>query len=593
MLLVNQLVADVYSPSDVKLGTVTDLISADVVRLIDGVGNFTLSASATDENSVRLLVVGNRVRVRSQQEGALRLVGGGIINSVKMRESEGNVSLVVSGPDFLQDLVVKSVLLNRSYDNQPVATIFSNLIALVPGWTAVTETGLGNQTSRFDGASVFKASLRLAEEIGAHIRSRSDGVVELGYFGQDSGLRVVNLRGVVAETEDNDDLLILSSIAEEATSDQIVDWVIPIGAGTGSSALTLKASTRTSPYPIQTMIGPDGSTLYYISSAENLGVSRQRVITFKQIGPIANSVLAKQLAANALYDAAVAWLDQNNKKLVTYQIGIKRAKSIPNPGDKVRLTYRGKARDKDNQFFSRIDVDDYFWVMRVQERFSPSGSSLDLTICNIDMMNRDISDVMVGAIESIQSEKVSVQTFPFGFQDSSERVIQGGSSPAEAQYRAAVFSLLIPDIFTDVISVKLRVLTRPLYSMTDTGAIIIPSVPYSTASLYQYAVYSSPNYPSDIKLSIDGVDVTTALGGPWNPSGGNSPIDISLDITNYIVQAVGGIYQNHQLVFTAGYKTGETTVSTSHPSQIANSSNGVIEAKILFLGTARSIVPAP
>lgn len=593
MLLANQLIADVFNPVDTKIGTVTDLIAASIVKMVDGVGNFSLNFSGANKDALGLLVNGNRVRIYAQQSSGLRLIGGGIINSVKISESGGSSQLIASGPDFLQDLVVKSVLLNRAYDNIPVSEIADDLITLVPGWTASTETGLGNQTARFDGASVFKSILRLAEELGAHIRSWEDNIIEVGFFGADTGLRVINMKGTPTEAEDNKDVLIIDSISKENVSDQVIDWIIPIGAGTGSTALTLKNSTRTSPYPIQTMVGPDGSDLYYITSAASLSAARQRVITFKQIGPIANSDSAKELAANALYDASVAWLNQNNQELESFLVTCKRAEQVPIPGDKIRLTYKGKIRDSKGRLFSRINVDDYYWVMRVEEKFTTSGSSISMNITNIDKMNRDMADVLVGALESIQAEKTSVQTFPFGFQDSSERVIQGAASPSDAQYKPAIFSLLIPSIFTDVISVQLRVLTRPLYSMTDVGPMIVPSVPYSSALGYQYAVYPSSNYPSDITLTIDGVDVTSALGGPWNPGGGNSPVDVSLDITSYIVNAVGGLYQNHQLVFAAGYKTGETKVSTSHPSQIANSSNGIVEAKILFLGTARAVIPAP
>lgn len=593
MILVNQLIANVYNAVDVKIGTVTDLINVSIVKMVDGVGNFNLTFSGTDKDAMALLVADNRVRIYAQQSSGLRLIGGGIINSVKIQETGGSTSLVASGPDFLQDLVVKSVLLNRAYNNLPVSDIADDLITLVPGWTAVTEEGLGNQTARFDGASVFKSILRLAEELGAHLRSWQDNIVEVGFFGQDTGLRVINLKGVPTETEDNKDILILDSISQENSSDQVIDWVMPIGAGTGSTALTLKKSTRTSPYPIQSMVGPDGATLYYISSAGSPSSAKQRVITFKQIGPIANSDSAKILAANALYDAAVAWLNQNNQQQITYDISCKNAEQVPNPGDKIRLTYKGKVRDRHGRLFSRIDVDDYFWVMRVEEKFTAAGSSVSMTITNIDKVKRDVTDVVVGALESIQAAQVSVQTFPFGFQDSSERVIQGAASPSDAQYKPALFSLLIPNIFTDVISVQLRVLTRPLYSMTDVGAIIVPSVPYATANDYTYAVYPAPNYPSDITLTIDGVDVTSALGGPWNPGGGNSPVDVNLDITQYIINAPGGLYQNHQLIFAAGYKTGETRVSTAHPSRIANSSNGIVEAKILFLGTARAVIPSP
>jgi hypothetical protein len=46
-----------------------------------------------------------------------------------------------------------------------------------------------------------------------------------------------------------------------------------------------------------------------------------------------------------------------------------------------------------------------------------------------------------------------------------------------------------------------------------------------------YGIYSS-GYPTAVSITIDGVDVTSALGGPWNPSVGD-PNELDMDITNY------------------------------------------------------------
>lgn len=46
-----------------------------------------------------------------------------------------------------------------------------------------------------------------------------------------------------------------------------------------------------------------------------------------------------------------------------------------------------------------------------------------------------------------------------------------------------------------------------------------------------YGIYSS-GYPANVSMTIDGVDVTTALGGPWNPNV-STPSFVDLDITQY------------------------------------------------------------
>lgn len=73
-----------------------------------------------------------------------------------------------------------------------------------------------------------------------------------------------------------------------------------------------------------------------------------------------------------------------------------------------------------------------------------------------------------------------------------------------------------------------------------------------------YGLYADTNYPQGISLSIDSVDVTAALGGPWAPS--NAGIDIELDITDYLVNASGGLRQNHTLKFEATGGQGEVVM---------------------------------
>lgn len=50
-----------------------------------------------------------------------------------------------------------------------------------------------------------------------------------------------------------------------------------------------------------------------------------------------------------------------------------------------------------------------------------------------------------------------------------------------------------------------------------------------------YGIYSS-GYPTAVSITIDGVDVTSALGGPWSPSA-LDPNELDMDITNYTASA--------------------------------------------------------
>lgn len=588
--------ADVYNALDVKQGTVYTVINPTITKALDDIGSLTFSAPATDETALTLLTNEARARLYIEHDGETRELGRGVIRKKTATMNSGGYTLNFDCVGSLDALNRKNVLLGRSYTNTAISSIASSLISLVSGWSVGVDSGLGNQTARYDGVSVFKALLRTASEKGLHIREGLlSNTVDLGAFGDDSGILAVAPGHNSNELLGNNAIVLIDTIVQETDSRDVVNWIISIGAGEGSAALTLKNATATS-YPIQTMTAPDGSILYYIADTSSITTYGQieKIVSFKDIGPVSNSDLAKTYAANALYDASVAWLLRNKDALVTYRLTVRKPRTVLRPGQKLTLTYKGYVEtDNGGGELVPVSVDNQpFWIMKMVERVSDSGDVLDLTISSVDRYAMDSTKIIVDAIESMAARNVGVQTFPFGFQDSSERIIQG-NAPASTPVKDAVFGLRISDLFVDVTRVYLNFITRPLYSTTDIGAIIIPSTPFSTAADYFYAAYEGSNYPCDISLYIDGVDVSVALGGTWNPGGGNSPVDVTLDITTYIIHAAGGLYQNHSIVFKAGNKAAESRVSTSHPSSSQPASNGVIEAKILYFGTGRATLPTP
>jgi hypothetical protein len=290
----------------------------------------------------------------------------------------------------------------------------------------------------------------------------------------------------------------------------------------------------------------------------------------------------------------MAYLDRAKQALVTYKLSAKNVRADIRPGHMLPVDYTGRIEIQDetrssNPRLTYLSVDKDMWVMKVTRKISDGQITHDFEVATVDRYEMDSTRIVVSLMEAMQAKNISVQTFPFGFQDSSERAIQG-NAPLTTPFRDAVFGLQVPDIFTDVVRVNLHVITRPLYTTADVGIYTVPSVPYSSALSYSYRVYENNQYPSDVSLFIDGIDRTTELGGPWNPSAGNSAIDVTLDITAYIVEAAGGLYQDHSLIFKAGPKTAETRVSSSHLSDVVSSaSSGMIECKILFFGTARGI----
>jgi hypothetical protein len=76
--------------------------------------------------------------------------------------------------------------------------------------------------------------------------------------------------------------------------------------------------------------------------------------------------------------------------------------------------------------------------------------------------------------------------------------------------------------------------------------------PNLTAS---YGIFQDTLYPTTIFLEIDGVARGEALGGPW--AAGGAAVAVELDITTYLVNASGGLRQNHSIKFSCTSGQGE------------------------------------
>ncbi len=108
-------------------------------------------------------------------------------------------------------------------------------------------------------------------------------------------------------------LLFVQRLPETTETTDLINWVIALGAGEGVAALTLEKSTRTSPFTVQSIVGPDGNLQYYLSDATSVATYGQieKIISFKQIAPLSNSETDIINAANALFDAAAEWLTRH------------------------------------------------------------------------------------------------------------------------------------------------------------------------------------------------------------------------------------------------------------------------------------------
>lgn len=322
----------------------------------------------------------------------------------------------------------------------------------------------------------------------------------------------------------------------------------------------LVAECEVAPYAVQTMNGPDGSTLYYMANAGSIAQYGQieQVLAFN-ITPLSHSGPSIELAANALYDAAAAWLDRYAWPQTTYQVTLRKAYASLKPGMKVPLVYRGWVYDRDGNKVTWRNVDDTFWIMAVHEQYGPDGVSTSLELSDVDRARDDLADLILGSIEQVRLSSVNIQPYPTTFTYSYQDMVGApytygrGEGFGDITYgKRARFVLTIDDSILSIQRVKLLLRTRPVSAGLTADDIDGTNAQFNL----WYAVHEDNDYPGNISLYIDGVDVTSTEGGPWLTSTGqNEPLNLELDITNYMVDGDIPAYGDHVIEVACGMRT--------------------------------------
>lgn len=595
---------DVYDAAGGRLGAGPVLLTtAAVTRVLDGVGAIRLSAPGTDGRARALLVNENRVRIWWQaNDGAdIRELGRGVIRRVRASGSPEDWSLTVEGADDLDTLTRISTRLGRKYSGQSVAAIAADLVGLVSGWSA-SASGGSPTDARFDGQSVFNALLGLAEGQGLHVRARPGAnTVEVGAFGSDAGLRLVNPVGAYPDLDDHDEIGLIERIEVESDSEAVCTRLYPLGAGIGEAYLTLAKATRASPYAIQTAT-LNGIVHYFLedaSASADYGVI-EKVGKFSQIAPLSNSEADQEAAANALYDVAAAWLQRYSQRLDAYRLTVRKARLTVRPGDRVRLVYNGVVM-RDGAVVHYLDVDADFWVMEATERVGIEGAALDLVLASVDRHAQDSARLVIGALEDLKLDGVAVKpylnlrsyVFPRVIDPTHPAVVPVRMSNATQRLNRCVVKIKTRSYVSTVAPGIENTLHQHttfayvdgvtpayagpfywrqflLYDSTGSPIQFLLPVSEETADIIAYSgTETNEDYltlayglqedsltPDTLRLFVNGTDYTASLGGPWAVGGGNA--EVTLDITQAILTEAGGdLQQEFEVRLTCDADQGE------------------------------------
>lgn len=548
-----RLLVDIYDAAGERLGDgpITTAISASVTRALDGAGSISIQFPEADARVHDLIAPKRRAHLLVDHEDGtpIREVGRLIIEKSKLKQGKSGFTRSIDGPDNLGELKFTNVRRGRVFNGATVQAVVDALLGLTSGWSR-GGAAANLVSARFDGASILKALVALVEQQGIHFRQNPLYSVEIGSFGQSNGLTVVNRETAPPELYHNDAILLIDSLTLDEDSEDIVNWLEPIGAGEGDAAITLEKAmaTRTTalgyPYAIQTETGPDGRTLYFLKDQASINSYGQVELVgdFNQIVPVGTAEADQVAIAEALYDAAAAHLARYKDPYVSYGLTVRKTRENLLPGDKIRLQDKFRVVDDNGNIVDIIDVNADFWILEVMENFGVSGNPVQLKIASVDRVARGEADIVVGAIESINIANLSVR----GYFSHNSWVDAFDIDPTHG----VRFELNITERTQSIVLCTVRLVTMPFRANAVGAKAGGSSVETSDATAHKHT-FASPD-------ATYGGGFTTRQFRCWDP--------IANDYTYFQLPVSGGATVIHQTLNESPDHTHDVTIPAhTHP----------------------------
>jgi len=386
---------DIENASGVKQGTGPLRARYFTVRKpLSASGDFEFEISAGDPNLSALQEKRVAICRYIDTDGDILDFGGGVIDRIVLAVDENGAQWYrVSGNDLTRELTYRSVReLKLESASAGVTDGPDQIIALAPsGWTIQDGTTVTPVYAGYDGESVLNALLRCGEHIGEHWRLGSGRqIVWLGPASTflASGVRAVQHVNDPVAAESNPDIVVITSLEEQNDAADLVTRIIPRGSGNGGVISNLQPCTDTAPagYTLN-------KTLNYLendAAVAQYGVI-ERVIDFKELGPISNTDLDVQNAANMLLQASYQFLERYSIPHRSYSIAL-TARQILEPGTTLRTVYR---QVLDGAVI--YDLDDEFNLVGIEQSIDETGlHTTRVTISESDRQAVSDEDYLAG-----------------------------------------------------------------------------------------------------------------------------------------------------------------------------------------------------
>lgn len=217
--------------------------TARVSQTIDRAGDFSVWLPLTDPRVSEI----QKGRIwRQYREGEGFVFAGRIERVKKVPEDQ----LLISGPTLLGELQLTNAKFGRVFENITLNSVIDSLLALTPQTWARSGSVTTLVTVRLDGESVLRGIALATRQIATHFREDVREVggllrrrIEIGPLGSTSGVTLMS--GNPNETfRDDSTIAWIQALTIEEDTQEIFNYLMPLGSGEGDLQVSLKYQTR-------------------------------------------------------------------------------------------------------------------------------------------------------------------------------------------------------------------------------------------------------------------------------------------------------------------------------------------------------------
>lgn len=407
---------DIHNAAGTKLNQITDIGAVTITSRASRLGElrFDVPQLVAIERGVQR---GRVYKLYHRVDGLL----GTFYHSTQELDANGDI-LTVTCHDQLVELTRSTVGFNWSFSDVAFGTAMSAIASRIGGgWIVSTDHSSGdfyNFTYDTSGESYFQLLEQARRTQAGWFALGGDRVIKYGRWLDSMLSGSIAARFIsVAEasgwriTSGGD--VAINQITVREDSGTIVNRVIAVGQGLGSTQLSLKYSDKTSPYTITNRANWDGANStgsdsanartreYYIEDADSIAEYGLNEATVHfDVKPVTNSQADLLNAGNALYTSAAAYLLRSRYPLTNYTITVLGLPKTINPGAVVEVDYRDIATVVDasgnavRRVKLRLDKTRLF-VAEITRQFDDAGGvvSASLTVSTTGELFADQNEI--------------------------------------------------------------------------------------------------------------------------------------------------------------------------------------------------------